>query len=73
MLDDDGVGYGDCLEQFTHLIFLKMADRASLGHSKPSRSRAGEGDGVYSCLSAHAPAGCRSPRASPASLRSAFS
>ncbi len=25
-LRDDGVGYGDCLEQLTYLIFLRMAD-----------------------------------------------
>ena len=25
-LHDDGVGYGDYLEQLTYLIFLKMAD-----------------------------------------------
>jgi type I restriction enzyme M protein len=25
-LRDDGVGYGDYLEQLTYLIFLKMAD-----------------------------------------------
>ena len=29
-LRDDGVGYGDYLEQLTHLIFLKMADEYSL-------------------------------------------
>ncbi|WP_064503555.1 MULTISPECIES: type I restriction-modification system subunit M N-terminal domain-containing protein [Paracoccus] len=28
-LRDDGVGYGDYLEQLTYLIFLKMADTAS--------------------------------------------
>ncbi|WP_228151153.1 type I restriction-modification system subunit M N-terminal domain-containing protein [Tamilnaduibacter salinus] len=26
MLRDDGVGYGDYLEQLTYLILLKMAD-----------------------------------------------
>jgi type I restriction enzyme M protein len=30
-LRDDGVGYGDYLEQLTYLIFLKMADE----YSKP--------------------------------------
>ncbi len=29
-LRDDGVGYGDYLEQLTYLIFLKMADEYSL-------------------------------------------
>lgn len=28
-LRDDGVGYGDYLEQITYLIFLKMADEYS--------------------------------------------
>lgn len=31
LLKDDGVGYGDYLEQLTYLIFLKMADE----YSKP--------------------------------------
>lgn len=30
-LRDDGVGYGDYLEQLTYLLFLKMADE----YSKP--------------------------------------
>lgn len=34
-LRDDGVGYGDYLEQLTFLIFLKMADEVS----RPPRSR----------------------------------
>jgi len=34
-LRDDGVGYGDYLEQITYLIFLKMADE----YSKPPYSR----------------------------------
>jgi type I restriction enzyme M protein len=34
-LRDDGVGYGDYLEQLTYLIFLKMADE----YAKPPRSR----------------------------------
>jgi type I restriction enzyme M protein len=29
-LRDDGVGYGDYLEQLTYLIFLKMAEEYSL-------------------------------------------
>ena len=35
ILKDDGVGYGDYLEQLTYLIFLKMADE----YSKPPYSR----------------------------------
>jgi type I restriction enzyme M protein len=35
VLRDDGVGYGDYLEQLTYLIFLKMADE----YSKPPYSR----------------------------------
>lgn len=35
MLRDDGVGYGDYLEQLTYLIFLKMADE----YSKPPHNR----------------------------------
>ena len=34
-LRDDGVGYGDYLEQLTYLIFLKMADE----YSKPPYNR----------------------------------
>jgi type I restriction enzyme M protein len=34
-LRDDGVGYGDYLEQLTYLLFLKMADE----YSKPPHSR----------------------------------
>ena len=34
-LCDDGVGYGDYLEQLTYLIFLKMADECA----KPPCSR----------------------------------
>src|SRR6202158_3714586 len=34
-LRDDGVGYGDYLEQLTYLLFLKMADE----YSKPPPSR----------------------------------
>ena len=34
-LRDDGVGYGDYLEQLTHLIFLKMADE----YAKPPWNR----------------------------------
>lgn len=35
-LRDDGVSYGDYLEQFTYLIFLKMADE----YSQPPHNRA---------------------------------
>ena len=35
MLRDDGVGYGDYLEQLTYLLFLKMADE----YSKPPYDR----------------------------------
>ena len=34
-LRDDGVGYGDYLEQLTYLIFLKMADE----YAKPPYER----------------------------------
>ncbi len=34
-LRDDGVGYGDYLEQLTYLVFLKMADE----YAKPPYSR----------------------------------
>src|SRR5215831_1538161 len=35
ILRDDGVGYGDYLEQLTYLIFLKMADE----YTRPPSSR----------------------------------
>src|SRR6185369_14210976 len=35
-LRDDGVGYGDYLEQLTYLLFLKMADE----YSRPPHNRA---------------------------------
>ena len=34
-LRDDGVGYGDYLEQLTYLLFLKMADE----YSRPLHNR----------------------------------
>jgi type I restriction enzyme M protein len=34
-LRDDGVGYGDYLEQLTYLLFLKMADE----YTKPPHNR----------------------------------
>lgn len=45
-LRDDGVGYGDYLEQLTYLLFLKMAHEYSL----PPYSR-----------DTHVPAGCDWP------------
>ena len=35
ILWDDGVGYGDYLEQLTYLLFLKMADE----YSRPLHNR----------------------------------
>ena len=36
VLRDDGVSYGDYVEQLTYLLFLKMADeRAELGYTNP--------------------------------------
>ena len=35
-LRDDGVGYGDYLEQLTYLLFLKMADEYSCTSSSKS-------------------------------------
>jgi len=29
VLHDDGMSYGDCVEQLTYLLFLKMADERS--------------------------------------------
>ncbi|MEY8843060.1 type I restriction-modification system subunit M N-terminal domain-containing protein, partial [Cribrihabitans sp. XS_ASV171] len=43
LLKDDGVGYGDYLEQLTYLIFLKMADE----YSKPPYSRTTGGPREY--------------------------
>nr|WP_145552387.1 class I SAM-dependent DNA methyltransferase [Variovorax boronicumulans] len=41
-LRDDGVGYGDYLEQLTYLLFLKMAHEYTLPpHSQPTRIPAG--------------------------------
>ena len=40
-LRDDGVGYGDYLEQLTYLIFLKMADEYAKPPYKPQSRRAG--------------------------------
>ena len=36
ILRDDGLSYGDCVEQLTFLLFLKMADEAfARGHQRP--------------------------------------
>jgi type I restriction enzyme M protein len=42
-LRDDGVGYGDYLEQLTFLLFLKMADEFSRAplKAKPSKGMSG--------------------------------
>ena len=39
VLRDDGVGYGDYVEQFTYLIFLKMADEWDKAGIRSSRVR----------------------------------
>src|SRR5690606_22499399 len=36
LLRDDGLSYGDYLEQLTYLLFLKMADEQSRIHKRPS-------------------------------------
>ncbi len=44
VLRDDGVGYGDYVEQITYLIFLKMADeREKGGIPSPHPSPSGRG------------------------------
>jgi type I restriction enzyme M protein len=43
-LRDDGVGYGDYLEQLTYLLFLKMADE----YNKPRYNRTMPIPAVYS-------------------------
>ena len=44
VLRDDGVGYGDYVEQITYLIFLKMADeREQAGMPSPQSSPRGRG------------------------------
>jgi type I restriction enzyme M protein len=46
-LRDDGVGYGDYLEQLTYLLFLKLADEFSRppynlrNRDKPARTSSG--------------------------------
>jgi type I restriction enzyme M protein len=47
-LRDDGVGYGDYLEQLTYLIFLKMADE----YSRPPGTGIALIPGAISCPSA---------------------
>jgi len=46
VLRDDGVGYGDYVEQITYLIFLKMADERELGGA-PSPQPSPRGRGSY--------------------------
>ena len=46
-LRDDGVGYGDYLEQLTYLLFLKMADE----YSKPPYRRTGAIPSAYNSQS----------------------
>lgn len=50
VLRDDGVGYGDYVEQITYLIFLKMADERSTLTPKKAQTKGkekkGEGYGV---------------------------
>jgi len=37
VLRDDGMSYGDYVEQLTYLLFLKMADeRSKLAYNQPS-------------------------------------
>ena len=52
-LRDDGVGYGDYLEQLTYLIFLKMADE----YSQPPYSRKVGIPDEYNCQSLKAKRG----------------
>ncbi len=37
VLRDDGVGYGDYVEQITYLIFLKMADERQQQDTHPKK------------------------------------
>lgn len=37
ILRDDGMSYGDYVEQLTYLLFLKMAHERTLSHNEPSR------------------------------------
>jgi len=50
ILRDDGLSYGDYVEQLTFLLFLKMADEQSRLHSKPSAIPAGFGWNVLVSL-----------------------
>jgi type I restriction enzyme M protein len=43
ILRDDGLSYGDYVEQLTYLLFLKMADE----QSKPPYARVAESSGSY--------------------------
>ena len=53
VLRDDGMSYGDYVEQLTYLLFLKMADE----HSRPPYNQASPVPAGYYCLP--------SPRPSP--------
>ena len=68
-LRDDGVGYGDYLEQLTYLLFLKLAhEYAQPPYSRPTRIPRGF-DWASLCnktgepLEAHYLAPCRGPPA----------
>jgi type I restriction-modification system DNA methylase subunit len=40
VLRDDGMSYGDYVEQLTYLLFLKMADERSAAALQPAQHRA---------------------------------
>ena len=43
VLRDDGMSYGDYVEQLTYLLFLKMADERSLPYNQASPALVGYG------------------------------
>lgn len=45
VLRDDGVGYGDYIEQITYLLFLKMADEQARAPNAPAASAFNRGLG----------------------------
>jgi len=50
ILRDDGLSYGDYVEQLTFLLFLKMADEQSRPpFNKPSPIPSGPGRTAHSC------------------------
>ena len=58
LLRDDGVSYGDYVEQLTYLLFLKMAyERTQPPYNQPSRIL--QGYGWETLLSRDGCAGCR--------------